>query len=157
MLRRWNKTLVNQSQDAVGKAVVDSIAAQAKTSRTWVFETDEDGYAEYSEDFKISGDNLYYYLGESTLPLGAVVIHEKQAPTGYLNNNVDKYWVRTITSNNSGLPKVETYNAPNGDTAIKEQVKRGDLSFTKKFSNIGNRGKNIPFLLTSKSTGEKHV
>ena len=120
-----------------------------------MFETDEDGYADYSEDFKISGDDLYTNTkGKPGIPIGTVVIHERQAPTGYLNNNLDKYWVRTITSKGN-KETVETYNAPNGDTAIKEQVKRGDLSFTKKFSNTGNRGKNIPFLLTSKSTGEK--
>ncbi len=135
--------------------MVDSIAAQAKTSRTWVFETDEDGVVSFLHDSPISGDPLWKYEGYNTLPLGTVVIHEKQAPTGYLNNNIDKYWVRTVTSEGTS-DKVNTYNAPNDDTAIKEQVKRGDLSFTKKFSNTGNRGKNIPFLLTSKSTGEKH-
>ena len=137
--------------------MVDSIAAQAKTSRTWVFETDEFGWTYYDAQHKISGDALFEQVNKKdyTLPLGTVIIHEKQAPTGYLNNNIDKYWVRTVTSEGN-VETVNTYNAPNDETAIKEQVKRGDLSFTKKFSNTGNRGKNIPFLLTSKSTGEKH-
>ena len=134
--------------------MVDSIAAQAKTSRTWVFETDEDGAVLFQFDTPISGDDLYKNSRNlNTVPLGTVVIHEKQAPTGYLNNNLDKYWIRSINSEGNE-ERVETYNTPNGGTAIKEQVKRGDLSFTKKFSNTGNRGKNIPFLLTSKSTGE---
>ncbi len=156
----FGTTLLNyaaaHNQDAVGKAVVDSIAAQAKTSRTWVFETDEDGYINYRRDTPISGDPLFKDGDNlNTLPIGTVVIHESGAPTGYLNNNLDKYWVRSITSEGT-IEHIQTYNAPNDDTAIKEQVKRGDLSFTKKFSNTGNRGKNIPFLLTSKSTGEKH-
>ena len=136
--------------------MVDSIAAKAKTSRTWVFETNEKGIIDFDESKVVSGDPFWKYANMNTLPIGTVVIHEKQAPTGYLNNNLDKYWVRTVTSEGNA-ETVETYNAPNGDTAIKEQVKRGDLSFTKKFSNTGNRGKKIPFLLTSKSTGEKHV
>ena len=138
---------------------MDSIAAQAKTSRTWVFETDEDGIIRLQIDTPISGDPVYKDSKNeyNTFPLGTIVIHEKQAPTGYLNNNQDKYWVRSVASDQTNNETVETYNAPNDDTAIKEQVKRGDLSFTKKFSNTGNRGKNIPFLLTSKSTGEKHV
>ena len=157
----FGTTLLNyaaaHNQDAVGKAVVDSIAAQAKTLRTWVFETDEDGYIDLTYDLPIEGSPLFKNdNGEYTLPLGTVIIHERQAPTGYLNNNIDKYWIRTVTPEGNA-ETVKTYNAPNGDTVIKEQVKRGDLSFTKKFSNTGNRGKNIPFLLTSKSTGEKHL
>ena len=122
-----------------------------------MFETDEDGFCYYDPNWLISGDNLFKQKNQIDygVPIGTLVIHEKKAPTGYLNNNSDKYWVRSITSDSSQTESIRTYNAPNGDTAIKEQVKRGDLSFTKKFSNTGNRGKNIPFLLTSKSTGEK--
>ena len=119
----------------VDKATVDKIAAKAKTKKTWVFETDEDGFISLTHDKPTSGDSLYYKSdGSATLPIGTVVIREIKPPTGYLNSNENKYWVRTITSDQSNTETVETYDAPDGDTAFKEQVMRGDLNFSKKLS-----------------------
>ena len=119
----------------VDKATVDKIAAKAKTKKTWVFETNENGFAYYDSPFKVSGDDLYKDKnGDYSLPIGTIVVREISAPTGYLNSNDNKYWVRTIKSDQSESASVRTYNAPNGDTAFKEQVMRGDLNFSKKLS-----------------------
>ena len=41
-------------------------------------------------------------------------------------------FLRNVTGQDYSVETVNTYNAPNGDTAIKEQVKRGDFSFDKR-------------------------
>lgn len=120
--------------------------------RTWVYETQENGKIVPLTQTPISGDQTYKNsLGYTVFPIGTYTIQEIKAPTGYLVN--DKIETRVITSDNSVDEHVETYN----HIMTPEQVKRGDLSFSKKFSNTGERGKDIPFLLTSKSTGESHV
>ena len=77
-----------------------------------MFKTDEYGEIKLNNSYKVSGDNLYYNGDLPTMPVGTVVIHEIAAPTGYLNDNANVYWVRSITGNNSGTNTVETYNAP---------------------------------------------
>ncbi len=53
--------------------------------RTWVFETDEDGYCRYDSEHFISGDELYKDEdGAPALPVGVVTIREVKAPEGYL-------------------------------------------------------------------------
>ena len=114
------------NQDSVSKSVADGIAGQAKTTRTWTYETAEDGTISLTYDTPLSGsDNLYYESDGKTptLPIGTIVIHEVQAPTGYINNNEDVYWVRSVTAEGN-TETVETYDAPDGDTSIKEQVKK---------------------------------
>lgn len=50
--------------------------------RSWVFATDEDGFVEYSDEYKISGDSIYYNKqGYPCLPAGTVSIQEITAPT----------------------------------------------------------------------------
>ena len=115
------------NQNEVEKSVVDGISSKATTSRTWKFKTDEDGYINLQTSSPSSGDALFTdSSGRAVLPIGTVVIRETAAPTGYLNSNADKYWVREITGNGN-RETVETYVAPTGAEAFKEQVKRGDL------------------------------
>ena len=115
------------NQNEVEKSVVDGISSKATTSRTWKFKTDENGEIYLSSTSPSSGDDLYRDSnGLPTLPIGTVVIRETAAPTGYLNSNADKYWVREITGNGNS-ETVETYVAPDGAEAFKEQVKRGDI------------------------------
>ena len=54
--------------------------------RTWIVQTDEDGYASLGS--KVSGDALYYNLrsGKATIPLGTITIEEIKAPEGFLIN-----------------------------------------------------------------------
>lgn len=86
-------------------------ATQGKTPvRTWVFKTDSDGFTYLSNEYKVSGDALYYSSnGDASLPLGTVTIQETKAPNGYYVNN--EVFVRKITSQGS-LESVNTYNEP---------------------------------------------
>lgn len=88
-----------------------------KPTRSWVLRTDKDGFAYYSEEYKVSGDSLYYFDGnpDPTLPIGTLTIQETKAPQGYYIN--DELFVRKITS--SGTAEyVNTYNRP----TVLEQV-----------------------------------
>ena len=121
-------------------------------TRQWILRTNEKGQSLLSEDFKISGDNLYYTSnGEPTLPIGTITIQETKAPEGYLLN--PQIFVQQITSNGSTDQAINTYNAP----IVSEQVIRGDLEFTKVEKETGNVMADIPFRITNKATGESHV
>lgn len=125
--------------------------ASGDPTRTWVFATNKNGYVDLSNEFLVSGDSLYTSSsGLVTLPLGTLIIQETKAPNGYLLNN--EIFVRQISSEGSA-ETVKTYNMPE----VSDQVKRGDLEFTKANENNQERIANIPFLMTSVSTGEAHV
>lgn len=98
----------------------------ATPARTWVLETDEDGFAMLHPDYLVSGDAFYYNsAGTSvTLPLGTVTIQETRAPEGYLINN--ELFIRQIAASGS-MESVETYNEP----TVKESVIRGGVSVEK--------------------------
>lgn len=124
----------------------------AAATRTWVVKTDADGFAALKESYKVSGDPFYITdKGNVTIPLGTVTVQEVKAPAGYLLSDSNIYLAQ-ITSNTT-LPEVETYNAP----MIKEQVVRGDLEFVKIEDGTMKRMANVPFSITSKTTGESHV
>ncbi|MBM6808309.1 VaFE repeat-containing surface-anchored protein [Faecalicoccus pleomorphus] len=100
-----------------------------EATRTWVVKTDSDGYAELSNAYKISGDDLYYTTeGDPSVPLGTITIQETRAPEGYLLD--DTLFIRQITSKGT-TEIVETYNQP----VIKEQVILGDFSIHKFITN----------------------
>ena len=86
-------------------------------TRTWVLRTDKDGFAYLSEQYKVSGDPLYYLDDnpDPTMPLGTVTIQETKAPQGYYINN--EVFVRKITSSGTAAG-VNTYNQP----TVPEQV-----------------------------------
>lgn len=105
------------------KAAEDS----GNPTRTWVFETDEDGFIllSFGEDYLISGDNLYYDSnGYTTLPLGTYTVQETKAPTGYLLNS--DIYVRQVTQAGSA-EAVRTFNMP----VVPDDVIRGGVSMTK--------------------------
>ena len=95
-------------------------------ARTWVVETDEDGFAMLHPDYKVSGDAFYYNsTGDLvTLPLGTISIQETKAPAGYLLNN--EVFIRQITPAGN-MESVETFNEP----VVKESVIRGGVSVQK--------------------------
>ena len=115
-------TVDYDSYDAIKKAGV-------KPTRTWVVRTNQKGNAYLSEDYLVSGDNLYYQSGDPTIPRGSVAIYESKAPTGYkLNSEVS---FQKIQEN--PLSGVTTFNMPE----IPESVKRGGVSVQKLDSETG--------------------
>lgn len=53
------------------------------TLRTWIFSTDEQGFASFDAEHKVSGDDLFALGEKPWLPLGYYQIEEIQAPEGY--------------------------------------------------------------------------
>lgn len=119
--------------------------------RSWIFETDEEGKIHFSKDYFVEGDDFYYdHEGSIVLPLGTVEIKEIKAPEGYLP--VENTFV--VSLNESGTePHIENWEV----IEISEQVKRGDLAFSKTRQGSMERLASVPFRITSKTTGESHV
>lgn len=111
------------SYDAIKKAGV-------KPTRSWVVHTDKDGYAELSDDYLVSGDEIYHDAsGNVTIPRGSVAIYESKAPEGYkLNSKVNFQKIQEIP-----LTGVTTFNMPE----VPESVKRGGVSVQKLDSETG--------------------
>jgi len=129
--------------------------------RQWIFETDEDGFvALRNPSQKVGGDDLYYDAAgkNPVFPIGTYVIYEKSAPKGYLVNE-NEYFVRNVVANavDNPMESVSTFNAPDGDEAVKESPKRGDFEFIKVADTSLERMANVPFKVTSKTTGEYHI
>lgn len=129
-----------------------SAEASGEPARTWVFETDSDGYINIEDDsYFVDGDDLYRNSDNTiTLPLGTYLLQETKSPNGYVIN--EEVFVRQITSDGI-MEDVNTYNAPE----VAERVKRGDVEFSKVNPESQQRLAGIPFMVTSESTGESHV
>lgn len=130
----------------------DPAGAGAQPARTWIFKTDAEGKVQFTKDYLVNDSEFYYQLDGKTpcLPLGTVTVQETKAPTGYhAEGNV---YLQQIVAGGT-VETVECYNA----STIKEQVYRGDLEFVKVSDGDLNRLANIPFKITSLSTGESHV
>ncbi len=106
------------------KAEIEEAVENGVESRSWVFRTDEDGYASLSDEkdsdgnykYFVSGDEFYYQENEAgekviVFPLGTVVIQETKAPEGYKINESNNYFIRHITDEGDAIT-VSTYNAP---------------------------------------------
>lgn len=130
----------------------DPAASGKKPVRTWVFKTDAEGRAKFTKDYLVSGDAFYYQTNGTTpcLPLGTVTVQETKAPEGYFINK--DIFVRKITGDGK-QESVACYQAP----SVPEQVYRGDLEFVKVSDGDLSRLANVPFSITSKTTGESHV
>lgn len=113
-------------------------AASGKLLRTWLVETDADGFAMLADEYLIAGSDPLWHnkdTGDPSLPLGTLTIEEKAPPSGYLNTAAEwaaahgeQYpYVRNITSSNSGEIHVSTYNAP----IVADEVIRGGVSIEK--------------------------
>lgn len=152
----------------------DEAKASGEPARTWVMRTNENGYSalRYGEMTFSHGENDYSYFvsgdafykdagGFITVPLGTVVAHETKAPEGY--NLSDKAFVSRVVMDASGSVTTEgdqlaiDGNTGKPQTVAAEQPKRGDLQFSKRDQETMKKMAGVPFLVTSKTTGERHV
>ena len=130
----------------------DPSANGAKPARTWIFKTDAEGKSHFSKDYLVSGDAFYTQTDGKTicLPLGTVTVQETKAPVGYFSN--DTVFVQKITAD--GVKEtVQCYNT----SSVEEQIYRGDLELVKVSDGEQKRLSDIPFTITSVTTGESHT
>ena len=119
--------------------------------RTWTFKTDNEGRISFDEKHFVEGDEFYRDSNNAvTLPLGTVAIEELQPPTGYTANPTP--WITVLTAEGP-----EEHISAWTPIDFAEQVIRGDLSFTKAKSGTMEHLANVPFRVTSHTTGEAHV
>lgn len=124
---------------------------QASPKRSWTFKTDEAGNVAFDENHLVEGDEFFRDAsGAVVLPLGTIVVEELQPPIGYLRNTVP--WVVSLTPDGT-----EEHISSWAPLAFNEQAIRGDLSFTKAKSGTMEHLSNVPFRITSRTTGEAHV
>ena len=130
----------------------DPSANGAKPARTWIFKTDAEGKSHFSKDYLVSGDAFYTQTDGKTicLPLGTVTVQETKAPVGYFAN--DTVFVQKITADGS-KETVKCYNA----SSVEEQIYRGDLELVKVSDGEQTRLSDVPFTITSVTTGESHT
>ncbi len=141
----------------------DNGQASSKPLRTWYFETDENGSARWEEAFLAKGyeqPELYYGGTDgktAVLPLGKLKIREVKAPSGYLIN--EKEYICSVTSD-----ETDEDIGISQQTAVPEQVIRGDLSLVKVESGTQHRMAGIPFMITAleedgkaAENGENHI
>lgn len=130
----------------------DPAGAGKQPAKTWVFQTDQDGMVHFTKDYLVSGDEFYYQMDGKTpcLPLGTVTVQETKAPEGYLVNK--EIQVQKIT----GDRKQETVSCYQ-TSSVPESPYRGDLEFVKVSDGELQRLADVPFAITSKTTGESHV
>lgn len=109
----------------------EAAEASGTLLRSWVVETDEDGFAYLSDDYKVSGDSWFMDGSAPTLPLGTLVCTEIEAPEGYNlddgHGGAPEVFVRQITQNGPTGSAISTYNSPK----VADSVKRGDYRLEK--------------------------
>ncbi len=95
-------------QDEVNSSVAQAIEVKAKIGRTWNFETLHDGKVVSAYDVPTVGGHLYKNGdGTNCFPIGVLVIREIAPPSGQVNTNEGKYWIRSMSGDgNSKIVKL---------------------------------------------------
>lgn len=91
--------------------------------------------------------------GSNALPYGTYRVREVSAPTGYLLDSEARLWSATFSVEDDGT--VVDLTAP--DDAVHDQVERTDIRFVKRDERTQEPMANVAFLITSLTTGERHL
>jgi hypothetical protein len=92
-------------------------------------------------------------LDATSLPYGRYCIREVSAGNGYNVSETQQHYFNITTEGEI----VAFTDSNKNERPFKNQVKRGDISFTKVHESSGKRLAGIPFRITSNTTGETHV
>lgn len=162
--------IINRSRNAVvvqGKSYAPGEVVQTITTKADTAILDKNG--------QDTGKKGYVARTEiNALPYGTYEAKEVLAPSGYLLTSASKAWSATFTiGHTGGIASTDQYEVNAGanqyatltdmgqDAANPDlpgnQVQRQDFSFIKKDDNTGKRMGKIAWVMTSKTTGEKHV
>lgn len=107
-----------------------------------------------TEATEYNGRTIYAATtGNNVLPYGTYEVHEVASGTGYLFDSTSKAYSKTFSVRADG----QMIDLTNEDDAVANQVLREDWHFQKKAEDSMERMDRIAFLVTSQTTGEKHV
>lgn len=120
--------------------------------KEWHFQTDKEGKIQWKTEYLTEQGTFYTDGEEIILPLGTLTIQEEKAPEGYLLN--PELFVIAIGRGMDA--ETVTGQAPD-KVQVSEQVIRGDLEMVKIAGDSQKRLANIPFRITSQTTGESHI
>lgn len=133
-----------------------------KAEKTWVLkikkETEQDAEqkrevycAKLEDEYKVSGDEFFYASGSDkpVLPLGTISIEETKAAEGYVRNSEIRIMAIRQSGNQAQLESGHVYKIAN-------RIARGDIEFKKKDEETQKSMGEIPFEITSVTTGESH-
>lgn len=162
--------IINRSRNAVvvqGKSYAPGEVVQTITTKADTAILDKNG--------QDTGKKGYVARTEiNALPYGTYEAKEVLSPSGYLLTSANKAWSATFTiGHTGGTASTDQYEVNAGANQYatltdmgqdatnpalpSNQVQRQDFSFIKKDDNTGKRMGKIAWVMTSKTTGEKHV
>ncbi len=148
------------------------LASGATPTRTWVFETDEDGIIKTEdESYLVAGDELYMYDDKMVVPYGCITIEETKAPKGYtldgafinsengetVSDASGMVFIPVVKGNTSSLGIYLGGSNSSVELIRNEVINRANLKLKKIDAETGKALSNIAFSLTSVTTGEKHI
>ena len=98
-------------------------------------------------------ENGTAYTSADALPYGTYTIRETAAPAGYLLDSEARLWSATFQVEEDG----KTIDLTKPEDAAHDQVVRTDIRLVKRDENSQKPIANVAFLITSLTTGERHV
>ena len=98
-------------------------------------------------------ENGAAYTSADALPYGTYTIRETAAPAGYLLDSEARLWSATFQVEEDG----KTIDLTKPEDAAHDQVVRTDIRLVKRDENSQKPMANVAFLITSLTTGERHV
>ena len=146
--------------DAAMEAAVSGKAPAKINGRdaVWVFRTDKEGRIRMSdpETYMIKDRSAPLYTsssGKPVFPLGVITVKETKAPEGY---EIDKDTHYAAVTDAGTAENPDTLKVFTGSRALKEQVIRGDVHFSKAAEGRKKLA-GVRFRFTSLTTGESHI
>lgn len=119
--------------------------------RIWEFTTGEQGEIYFTSDYQSGGDPLYRTGEKTVIPPGTVTIREIKPPEGYTLQ--EKTEVILLNAESETGEEAPVFSC----VTVEEQGIRGDLRLVKAAAGTLERMAEIPFRITSRTTGESHV
>lgn len=143
-------------------------------TKTWIFKTaisktTNNATCIIHKDLLLEGSDEPYVnaSGDMILPLGTIVVKETKAPKGYKLEDAQYNIINTITGEKTpiGNSYISTVKVDQGTVKlsvgnkilVSEEPIRGDFQLVKKDKHTEEPMGGIPFLITSKTTGESHI
>lgn len=147
------------SSEQMAAAVSDRMPAKISgADAVWVYKTDADGriYMNDPDKYLVKDKSAPLYRdssGRAVLPIGIISVRETCTPIGYeIDRNT---YYRAITESGGG-ETLQTFVPLTDDDSLRDQVYRGDISFTKSAEGR-KRMSGVLFRFTSVTTGESHI